>query len=86
MDCGTYVVGGPASAFRSGIDGYADFAGEVAIGVASPAIIAGAVAVEAASSLADLAGSGAGGTMNLTVLICERTEDVTLCCSGLFGR
>ena len=35
MDGGACVVGGLASAFRSDIDGYADFAGEVAAGVAS---------------------------------------------------
>ena len=63
VDCGTCVVGGPASVFRSGIDGYADFAGEVAVGVAPPAVLAAAVAVGMASpavagaaSLGDLAG------------------------------
>ena len=39
MDCGTCVVGGPASVFLSGTDGYADFAGEVVVGVASPAVL-----------------------------------------------
>ena len=63
VDDGTCVVGRPASAVRSVVDGYADFAGEVAVCVVSPAVLAGAVAVEASSpavagvaSLADLAG------------------------------
>ena len=43
VDSGTSVVVGPASAFRSGVAGYADFAGEVAVGVASPAVLAGVV-------------------------------------------
>ena len=43
------MVGDPASAFRSGVDGYTDFAGEVAVGVASPAVPAGAVAIGVAS-------------------------------------
>ena len=62
MDCSTNVVGGPASAFRSVVAGYADFAGEVAVGVASPAVLAGVVAsgvaspaVAGAASSADLA-------------------------------
>ena len=46
MDCGTFVVGGPASAFLSGAVGDADFAGDVAVGVASPVILAGEVATE----------------------------------------
>ena len=63
MNCGTCVVGGPASAFLSGADGYADFAGKVAISVTSPTVLAGDVAVGVASpavagaaSMADLAG------------------------------
>ena len=44
-------------AFRSVIDGYADFAGEVAAGVASPAVRAGAVAVEVASPAVALLGT-----------------------------
>ena len=49
VDCGTSVVGGPASALRNGVAGYADFAGEFAVGVASPADLAGEVAVVEAS-------------------------------------
>ena len=45
VDCGTGVVGGPASAFLSGTDGCVDFAGDVAVGVTSPAVLAGEVAV-----------------------------------------
>ena len=63
VDCGTGVVGGPASAFLSGTDGYVDFVGEVDVGVTSPAVLAGDVAVGVASpavagaaSLTDLAG------------------------------
>ena len=49
VDVGACVVGGPASAFRSDVGGFADFTGEVADGVASLAVLAGAVAVEVAS-------------------------------------
>ena len=45
MDCGTGVVGGPASAFLSGTDGCVDFAGEVAVSVMSPPVLAGDVAI-----------------------------------------
>ena len=45
VDCGIGVVGGPASAFLSGTDGYVDIAVEVAVGVASPADLAGVVTV-----------------------------------------
>ena len=41
VDGGDCVIGRPASAFRSDIDGYADFAGEVAAGVASSTVLAG---------------------------------------------
>ena len=44
VDCGTFVVGGPASAFLSGAVGDTDFAGDVGAGVASLAILAGDVA------------------------------------------
>ena len=43
VDCGTFVVGGPASAFLIGADGCANFAGDVAVGVASPAALSGDV-------------------------------------------
>ena len=49
MDYGVFVVGGSASAFLSGADGCVDFAGDVAVGGASPAVLAGDVAVEVAS-------------------------------------
>ena len=49
VDCGTGVVGGPASAFLSGTDGCVDLAGDVAVGVTSPAVLAGEVAVVMAS-------------------------------------
>ena len=49
VDCGTGVVGGPASAFLSGTDRCMDFAGEVAFGVTSLADIAGDVAVRRTS-------------------------------------
>ena len=74
VDCGTFVVGGPASAFLSGAAGDADFAGDVAVGVASPAILAGDVATEVVSpsvagavSLADLAGVVAIGVASPAV-------------------
>ena len=63
VDCGAFMVGGPASAFMSGVDGCVDFAGDVAVGVASPAVLAGGVTIRVASpavagvaSLANLAG------------------------------
>ena len=68
VDCGTGVLGGPASAFLSGTDGCVDFAGDVAVGVTSPTFLGGEVAVVMASpavagaaSLADFAGDVAIG-------------------------
>ena len=62
VDCAVSLVGGPASAFLSGADGCADFAGEVAVVVTPLAILAGDVAVgvtspavAGAASLTDLA-------------------------------
>ena len=66
MDCGTCVVRGLASAFLSGADGYADFAGDVAVGVASPAVFAGDVAVGMASPAV------AGAATLLVMLLLER--------------
>ena len=43
-------VGGPASAFLGGAEGCTDFAGEVAVVVMSPAILAGDVAFGVALS------------------------------------
>ena len=57
------MVGGPASAFLSGTDRCVDYAGDVTVGVTSPAVLAGEVAVvmdspavAGAESLADFAG------------------------------
>ena len=56
VDSAVSLVGGLASAFLSGADGCADFAGEVAVVVTSPAVFAGDVAVGVTSpDLADLA-------------------------------
>ena len=68
--CGLWYLCGrrPASAFLSGADEYVDFAGEVAVDVVSPTVLAGDVAVGVASpaiagatSLADLTGGVAVG-------------------------
>ena len=74
VDCGAFAVGGPTSSFLSGADGYVDFAGDVAVGVASPAVLAGDVAITVASpavagaaSLADLAGDVAVRVASPTV-------------------
>ena len=48
VDSAVSFVGGSASAFLSDADGCADFAGEVAVVVTSPAILAGDVAVRMA--------------------------------------
>ena len=64
------VVGGPTSAFLSGADGIVDLAGDVTVGVSSPANLAGGVTIEVTSladagvaSPADLAG---GVTIEVT--------------------
>ena len=56
VESGVGFVGGTASALLSGADGCADFAGEVAIVVTSPIILAGDVAVGVA--LLAVAGRG----------------------------
>ena len=43
VDCFDIVVRGPASAYLSGADGDVNFAGDVAVGVAFPAVLAGVV-------------------------------------------
>ena len=48
VDSAVSFIGGPASAFLSGADGYAYFAGEVAVVVTSLAVLAGDVAVRVA--------------------------------------
>ena len=48
VDSAVSFVGGPSSAFLSGADGRADFAGEVAVVVTTPAALAGDVAVRVA--------------------------------------
>ena len=48
VDSDVRFVGGPASAFLSGADGCADFAGEVAVVVMSPVVLAGDVTVRVA--------------------------------------
>ena len=48
VDSAVSFVRGPASVFRSGADGCADFAGEVVVVVTSPAVLAGDVAVRVA--------------------------------------
>ena len=66
---------GPTSVFLSGADGYIDFPGDVAVTVASPAVLAGDIAVGVASpaisgaaSLADLAGDVAVGVASPVVV------------------
>ena len=49
-----FVVGWPGSAFLGGADGCVGFVGDVAVGVAVPAVLAGDVAVGVASP--DVAG------------------------------
>ena len=76
VDCDALVVGGPVSMCLDGVDGCVDFSGDVAVGAASPAVLAGGVTVGVISpavagvaspadagvaSLADLAGGGGGG-------------------------
>ena len=52
VDSTVGFVGGQASAFLSVIDGCTDFAGEVAVMVTSPAVLAGDIAVEVAEDVA----------------------------------
>ena len=70
VNCGAFLIRKPASAFLSGVDGCVDFAGDVAVGVASPAILAGGVAVGVAPpavagvvTLADPAGGVTVGVL-----------------------
>ena len=48
VDCGVLVIRWLASALLSGAHGCVDFAGDVAVGVASPAVIDGDVAIRVA--------------------------------------
>ena len=65
VNCGVLWSEDPASAFLSGVGGCVDFAGDVAVGVASPAVLAGDVTVGVASP--DVA--GAASLADLTVVV-----------------
>ena len=79
VDCGTIVVGGPASAFRSGAGGWADFAGDVSAGVASLAdAVVASLADAGVASLADLVGSVAGKMTDLAVPVCGGSQEMLL--------
>ena len=64
VDCCDVVVGGPA--FRSGVDGGVDFAGDVTISVVSPAITG--VASPAIAGVASLANAGVASLAHLASL------------------
>ena len=70
VDCCDIVVGGPASASLSGADWRVDFAGDVAVGVAFPAVFAEGVTIGVTSpAVAQVASPAVAGAVSWQMLV-----------------